>query len=337
MTKRIIILLCAAAALVGAYFAGRVYYDRKVPNFKDISEIYVYPDTPVEYVVAQILRESSPKWEGSVRRAFASVGSVKPGHYTIDASCSSTYAARMMALGWQTPINLVFAGSMRSVGAIAKRISSQMMADSLAAAEALQDSTLLASLGFRPAEVFALIIPDTYEVYWTDSVEDILRRQKKAYDAFWTDDNIARARAQGLTPMEASVLASIVKGETNYEPEMPSIAGVYLNRLHKGEKLQADPTVAFCFDYEPKRILRWHTQVDSPYNTYKYAGLPPAPICVPTKACLNAVLKPDTHRYMFFCASPELNGTHRFAVTYSEHLVNARAYQRAITIRNKNR
>ena len=114
MTRKIIILLCAAAALVGAYFAGRVYYDRKVPNFKDISEIYIYPDTPVEDVVAQILRESSPRWEGSVRRAFASVGSVKPGHYTIDASCSSTYAARMMALGWQTPINLVFAGSMRT-------------------------------------------------------------------------------------------------------------------------------------------------------------------------------------------------------------------------------
>lgn len=337
MKKLIIILSAAAAVLAGVYFAGRFYYDRKCPNFRGISEMYVYPDTPVDSVVAGLLHDCAPVWKGSVRRAFSEVSSVKPGHYTIDSSCSSTYVARMISLGWQTPVNLVLAGSMRSTGAIAKRISTQMMVDSLTAVSALQDSALLAGLGFSPSQVFALIIPDTYQVYWTDTMEEILSRQKKAYDAFWTEDNIAKARRQGLTPLEVSVLASIVKGETNYEPEMPSIAGVYLNRLRKGEKLQADPTVAYCFDYEPKRILRWHTQVDSPFNTYKYAGLPPAPICVPTKACLNAVLTPDSHNYMFFCASPDFNGTHRFAATYSEHLVNARAYQRAVTIRNKNK
>ena len=337
MKKTIIIVVAALAALAGIYFAGRMYYDRKVPNFKDISELYVYPDTPVDSVVANIIAVSKPRWEASVRRAFSGISSVKPGHYTLDTSCSSTYVARMLSLGWQTPVNLVFAGSMRNVGAIAKKISTQMMVDSVTAAQALQDSVLLGGLGFSPDQVFALIIPDTYQVYWTDSMEELLKRQKKAYDAFWTDENLAKSRAQGLTPLEVSILASIVKGETNYEPEMPSIAGVYLNRLHKGEKLQADPTVAYCFNYEPKRILRWHLLVDSPFNTYRYAGLPPAPICVPTKACLNAVLNPDKHKYMFFCASPEFNGTHRFAVTYSEHMANARAFQRALTIRNQSK
>ena len=127
------------------------------------------------------------------------------------------------------------------------------------------------------------------------------------------------------------MLASIVNGETNHVPEMPSVAGVYLNRLHKGMKLQADPTVAFCLDYSVNRILKKHLEIDSPYNTYLYAGLPPAPICVPSRAALEAVLNPDSHGYLYFCASPDFDGTHRFAATYAEHLRNARAYQQALT------
>ena len=135
--------------------------------------------------------------------------------------------------------------------------------------------------------------------------------------------------------MEVSVLASIVNGETLKTAEYPVIAGVYLNRLNRGMKLQADPTVCFCFDYTLDRVLRKHLAVDSPYNTYKYKGLPPAPINVPPKACIDAVLHPDTHGYMYFCASPAFDGTHRFAVTYREHLKNAREFQRALTARQR--
>ena len=184
--------------------------------------------------------------------------------------------------------------------------------------------------------IFALIMPDTYEMLWTADMAEILGRQKKAYEAFWTDENKGKARLQGLSQGEVSILASIVKGETNYEPEMPKIAGVYLNRLRKGMKLQADPTIAYCFDYKLNRILKKHLLVDSPFNTYKHAGLPPAPICVPTKACLEAVLNPDTSKgYLYFCANSNFDGTHSFASTYTEHLRNARSFQRALTIRQR--
>ena len=172
-------------------------------------------------------------------------------------------------------------------------------------------------------------------MYWTASIKDIFDRFKKEYDAFWTSERLEKASAAKLTPMQVSVLASIVSGETLKDFEYPLIAGVYLNRYRKGMKLQADPTVAFCFDYEPDRILKKHLAVDSPYNTYKYKGLPPAPINVPPKACIDAVLNPDTHKYLYFCASSDFDGTHRFAVSYSDHLKNARAFQRALTIRRK--
>ena len=170
-------------------------------------------------------------------------------------------------------------------------------------------------------------------MYWTATPHEKFSRYRKEYDAFWTEDRLAKADSLGLNQMEVSILASIVSGETLKSFEYPAIAAVYLNRLRIGMKLQADPTVAYCFEYKLNRILRVHTRVDSPYNTYRYAGLPPAPINVPPKACIDAVLNPDRHDYLYFCASPAFNGTHRFASTYREHLVNARAFQRALTAR----
>lgn len=330
-------LVLLAAGAVAAIEFYKFYYDRKMPNFTGTTELYIYPETSVDEALSMVLGSCGPKNVKSVGRSFSGVSSVKPGHYTVSASDPSVYVARMMSNGWQTPVNLTLSGTMRQKSVIAKKIGSQMLVDSATVAAALEDEALLSKLGFEKKDVFALFIPDTYQVYWTDPVETVLERQKAAYDAFWTPENVAKAKAQGLTRMEASVLASIVNGETNHEPEMPSIAGVYLNRLHVGMKLQADPTVAYCFDYQLTRVLNKHLQVDSPFNTYKYAGLPPAPICVPSKAALNAVLNPDKHGYIFFCASPDFNGTHRFAVTLAEHMRNARAFQQALNDRNKSR
>ena len=241
----------------------------------------------------------------------------------------------MLNKGWQTPQKLTLSGTIRTKGRLAQKISAQMMVDSLSVDAALNDSEFLARYGFTPENVFALFLPDTYQMFWTASVEDIFDRMKKEYDVFWNEERLSMAKAQKLSPMQVSILASIVSGETLKSFEYPKIAGVYLNRYRKGMKLQADPTVAFCFNYEPGRILKKHLKVDSPYNTYKYAGLPPAPINVPPKACLEAVLNPDKHGYMYFCASPAFDGTHRFAVTFSEHKKNAREFQRALTKRNK--
>ena len=332
--KLLILFGLLLAIVVVGVFGGRWYGDNRKSNFSGKADLYVYPGESVADVLASI-PDSIVSRRRSLSRVMASLSDsdLKPGHYVVEKGKPSVYVPRMLRAGWQTPVNLTLSGMMRQKGAIARKISRQMLIDSSSVAQALNDKALLASYGFTPEDVFSLFIPDTYQVYWTDSMKDILDRQKAAYDAFWTADNLRLASAQGVSPKEVSVVASIVKAESNHEPEYPSIAGVYLNRLHQGMRLQADPTVAFCFDYEPTRILYKHLEVDSPYNTYLHEGLPPGPICVPDKPSLNAVLNPDRHGYLYFCASAAMDGTHKFASTLSEHSRNAREFQRALDLR----
>ena len=334
--------LAVAVLLAGAagFVLGRYYSDNKKPNFTDKYVLYVRPDMNVAEVMDSLLTGAGTLRPKSLERAFAKMEvaqKMKPGRYVVEPSSTSIYVARMLVFGWQTPQNMTLSGTLRKKDRIAQRISSQMMLDSASVADALNDEVFLAGYGFTPENVFAMILPDTYEMYWTATVEEIFDRFKKEYDAFWTEERLAKAKAQGLSQMEVSIMASIVSGETLKSFEYPVIAGVYLNRYRKGIKLQADPTVCFCFNYELDRVLKKHLTVDSPYNTYKYAGLPPAPINVPPKACIDAVLNPEKHSYIFFCASPAFDGTHRFAVSYSEHMKNARAFQRELTARQKAR
>ena len=334
----IVAAVLAVAGAVCCFVAGRYYVDNKKSNFTEDYVLYVYGNTTDVQVMDSLKANAGVVRPGSLKRCFDKMdvaGNIKPGRYVISTESPSIYVARMLVFGWQTPQKLTLSGTMRSKGTIAKKISSQMMVDSVSVATALNDPVFLAGYGFTPENVFALFLPDTYEMFWTASVTEIFSRMKKEYDAFWNSDRLAKARAQRLTPMQVSVLASIVSGETLKSFEYPVIAGVYLNRYRKGMKLQADPTVAFCYDYKLDRILKKHLTVDSPYNTYKYAGLPPAPINVPPKACLDAVLEPQNHNYIYFCASPAFDGTHRFAVSYSDHLKNARAFQRELTARRR--
>ncbi len=333
----VVILLALLGGAAGFVF-GRYYIDNRMPNFSEKYVLYVYPDMTTSEVMDSLQAGAGTIRPKSLQRAFDKMETsqkMKPGRYVVDASSTSIYVARMLVFGWQTPQNMTLSGTLRKKDRIAQRISSQMMVDSASVADALNDEVFLAEYGFTPENVFAMILPDTYEMYWTVSVKEIFDRFKKEYDAFWTEDRLAKAKAQGLSQMEVSVMASIVSGETLKAAEYPVIAGVYLNRYNKGMKLQADPTIAFCYDYTLDRILKKHLTVDSPYNTYKHVGLPPAPINVPPKACLEAVLNPQKHNYIYFCASPAFDGTHKFAVTYTEHLKNARAFQRELTARRK--
>ena len=332
------VAVLAVAGAVCCFVAGRYFVDNKISNFTEKYVLYVYPDMTASQIKDTLIAHAGVLRPGSLDRCFRKMevdSNVKPGRYVVDTDAPSIYVARMLVFGWQTPQMMTLSGTIRSKGSIAKKISSQMMVDSLAIANALNDPMFLAGYGFTPENVFAMFLPDTYEMFWTASVTEIFSRMKKEYDAFWNSDRLAKARAQRLTPMQVSVLASIVSGETLKQFEYPVIAGVYLNRYRKGMKLQADPTVAFCYDYKLDRILKKHLTVDSPYNTYKHVGLPPAPINVPPKACLDAVLQPQQHNYIYFCASPAFDGTHRFAVSYSDHLKNARAFQRELTARRR--
>lgn len=343
MTQRLkislwILALLAVLAGAGGFVLGRYYSDNRKQNFTEEYVLYVRPETGVQEVLDSLQSGAGVLRPKSLERTFRKLdvaSEMRPGRYIVEPSATSVYVARMLVFGWQTPQMMTLSGTMRSKGRIAKKISTQMMVDSAAVASALDSAEFLERYGFTPENVFAMILPDTYEMYWTASVEEIFDRLHKEYDAFWTPERDAKAEALGLSRMDVSIHASIVSGETLKDFEYPKIAGVYLNRYKKGMKLQADPTVCFCFDYKLDRVLKKHLTVDSPYNTYKYAGLPPAPINVPPKACLDAVLNPDSHGYIYFCASPAFDGTHRFAVTYSEHLKNARAFQRELTARRK--
>lgn len=331
-------VLWGLAALLAFWLGirvGRAYYDRKVPNFTGVYEFYVRPGMEPSAVVDTLLKSGVVRKPGSLRRVLGPLKSMQAGHYTVDAKSSSKYVSRMLANGWQSPVNLTLSGTIRTPQVLARKIGNQMLVDSAAVADFALSADSLARYGVTPALLFTMIIPDTYQMIWTDSVSDIFDRFKKEADAYWTPARQELARKQGLSPLQVSILASIVDGESQYVPEQPTIAGVYLNRLRAGMPLQADPTVAFCFGYSLTRVLRSHLNVDSPYNTYRYAGLPPGPISCPPKNCLEAVLYAQNHNYLFFCADPSFNGTHRFAATLTEHNANADAYRRALNERQK--
>ena len=333
-------VLGAALAAAAVIFAVCWYNDNRKTGFAEDYVLYVYPDMPASAVLDSLECGAGARNMRSLERTFRKMEvktKIKPGRYVIDTDCPNVYVARMLVFGWQTPQNMTLSGTIRTKGRLAQKIAAQMMVDSAAVDSALNDAEFLAGYGFTPENVFAMVIPDTYQMYWTASVKEIFDRLKKEYDSFWTSDRLDAARRQNLSPMQVSVVASIVSGETLKDFEYPRIAGVYLNRYRKGMKLQADPTVCFCFNYELDRVLKKHLTVDSPYNTYKYAGLPPAPINVPPKACIDAVLNPEKHSYIYFCASPAFDGTHRFAVSYSEHMKNARVFQRELTARRRAR
>lgn len=217
---------------------------------------------------------------------------------------------------------------------LAKRLSTKFLTDSATFADAFADSMLLAEYDITPPELFCIIIPDTYEFYWTMSPKDFLQRMKSESKRFWNEERTKKAASQGLTPKEAVTLASIVEKETAQDDEKATIAGLYLNRLHKGMKLQADPTVKFAVgDFALRRILNRHLQTPSPYNTYMHEGLPPAPICLPSRTSIEAVLDAKAHNFIYMCAREDFSGHHNFAETFAEHQENARRYTRALNER----
>ena len=339
--KKLIIWLSVVAAVVVAFGLAIVsvwYIDNRRASFEREYTLFVYPEMGAQEVLDSLSCGAGALSVRSLERCAERenlAARIKPGKYIVKPEHTSIYVMRMICNNWQSPHKLTLSGTIRTKAAVARKISSQMMVDSASVACCLTDTAFLANFGFTPENVFALILPDTYEMWWTASVSDIFSRLKKEYDRFWTPERLDQASALKMTPMQVSVMASIVSGETLKSFEYPVIAGVYLNRYRKGMKLQADPTIAFCYDYTLDRILKQHLSIDSPYNTYKYAGLPPAPICSPSKACIDAVLNAEKHDYIYFCASPAFDGTHRFAHSYSKHLQNAREFHRALTARRR--
>lgn len=257
----------------------------------------------------------------------------KAGHYTLQRGMSVIDLVRMLKLGVQTPVRVTL-NHVRTSAQLAGRLARQLEADSVAFYQALTSPALAKELGFDSVTLFSMFLPDSYEVWWTTTPEEFVRRMKREYDTYWSEERDARRKRSGLSRLGVMTLASIVHEETAKGDEMPRVAGVYINRLRRGIPLQADPTVKYALqDFSLRRILYKHLRYDSPYNTYKHRGLPPSPICMPSKQAIEAVLNYEQHDYIFFCARPSFDGYHNFARTLSEHNANARAYQRELNRR----
>lgn len=278
-----------------------------------------------------IVNRSSFEWVAE-RKHYP--GLVKPGRYRLKANMNNDALVNLLRSGEQEPIKLVF-NNLRTIDQLAGRVAKQIEADSTELAELLLNDATARKYGFTPESFMAMFIPNTYEVWWNTSSQDFLDRMAREFKAFWNDERMVKANAIGMTQSEVVTMASIVKAETAEPVDMPKIAGVYVNRIKKGMPLQADPTLIFGIgDFTIRRVLDVHKQLDSPYNTYKFRGLPPGPINFPSVTYVDAVLNYERNNYLYFCAREDFSGYSNFAATYREHKVNAKKWQRALNKRN---
>ena len=336
-TRRIILLVFGVLILIAILAGLRLYQKVMKPNVvtpdkKDFS-LYIPTGAGIEqvkdslYLNNLIADPASFEW---MLRHKDYANHVKPGRYVLRHGMSNNQVTNMLRGGLQTPVKVTF-NNIRDTKMLAGRIAQQIEADSSSIIQLLSNAEEVEKLGFNLQTIPAMFLPNTYEFYWNTSANKFVEKMKQEYDKFWNPERLERAKEVGLSPVNVSILASIVDKETNKTDEMARIAGVYLNRLRGGWLLQADPTLVFAVgDFELKRVLNVHKEVESPYNTYKYPGLPPGPICIPSLASINAVLKPEKHNYFYFCAKEDFSGYHVFAKTLTEHNRNAARYQRAL-------
>lgn len=255
---------------------------------------------------------------------------VKPGLYSIRPGMTNLQLVRLLRSGDQTPVRITF-NNVRTKQDLADKITTNLEIEPEQFLSLLQDSVYIRKFEFEEESIMGMFIPNTYEVWWNSSPEALFDRMYREYQNFWTDIRKQKASNLGLSQKEVSTLASIVQAESQKNDERDRIAGVYLNRIRLKMPLQADPTLVFAVgDFSIKRVLNIHKEIDSPYNTYKYAGLPPGPINLPDISALDAVLNAEDHNYLYFCAKEDFSGYHVFATNLAQHNANARRYQAAL-------
>jgi len=332
--RKIIAIFSLVVVTAGTIYGYMLYKKIYSPNTKfSDARVAVYVPTGSTYEQVQAL--VAPYVENMDKLNWVAEKktypeNVKAGKFVLKNGMSSNDIIN--SLRQPVPVSISFNNQetlQRAVG----RIAQQIEADSLSLLQAFTDKKFLEDNGFTEDNVLSVFIPNTYEFFWNTSATKVREKMAKEYRKFWTPERVAKAEALNLTPLQVSALASIVHKETAKTDERPRVAGVYLNRLQKGMKLEADPTVIYAvkkqsgdFDQVIKRVLYRDLVVDSPYNTYKYEGLPPGPIAMPDITALDAVLNPEKHNYIYFCASVTNFGYHEFAVTAAQHEANRQKY-----------
>lgn len=255
---------------------------------------------------------------------------IKPGLYVIEGDMTNLEVVRLLRSGNQTPVNVTF-NNVRLLEELPEKITKNLEMTSEQFLKELSTPEIKEKYGFDSLTFISMFIPNTYQLYWNVSPEELIKRMHQEYERFWSDARKAQADSLGLSISEVVTLASIVGAEVAKSEESKRVAGVYVNRLKRGIPLQADPTLVFAAqDFTIKRVLNKHKQIDSPYNTYKNEGLPPGPINMPSVTTINAVLNYERHRYIYFCAKEDFSGYHNFATNLRTHNLNAAKYQRAL-------
>ena len=333
-TKKIITIV-AVVLISGLLIYGGILANQVFSKNTKFSENELYVEIPTGSTYEDVKKIIAPFVENMNR--FEMVASkrsypenVKPGRFLFTKDMNSYQLVKAMRSN--VPVKLAFNNQER-LEDFAGRVSSQIEPDSLLLLKTFKDSIFLKENGFTEENVFVMFIPNTYEVYWNISAEKFRDKMIKEYHNFWNKERIAKAEKQGLTPVSATILASIVHKESVKKDERPRIAGVYLNRMRLEMPLQADPTVIYAikkrdndFQQVIKRVFYNDLFLNSPYNTYKVTGLPPGPIAMPDITALDAVLNPEKNDFIYFCASVERFGYHEFAATLPEHNLNAKKY-----------
>lgn len=344
--KKILLVIVVIGLLIGGAFTYMVYNAVFVPNTSfENNEAYIFikSDDTFEDVKKSLepLLKDMGTFE-SVANKKSYVSNIKGGKYAIKKGANNNEIINALRTG-NIPVKVSF-NNQETLGSLAGRISTQIEADSLSLLKVFNDASFLKENDFNEATKLGMYIPNSYEFFWNTSAENFRSRMLKEYNRFWNEDRMSKAKKLGMTSIEVISLASIVHKETAKVDERPRVAGLYLNRLQKRMLLQADPTVIFAlkkhtgnFDTIIKRVLYKDLELDSPYNTYKYAGLPPGPITMPDISAIDAILKPEKHEYYYMVSNIENFGYHKFAKTLAQHNRNKVQYIRWINSQNINR
>lgn len=335
--KRIVFSVLSVLVIISVFICIKVYKSIMYPNvmIQNGDEVSIFIcsgddfNTVKEKLYSENIIENKDSFEWLAEK-MEYPKYIKSGHYIIKNGLNNNQLLNMLRSGSQTPVKFTF-NNIRTIEQLAARIDEQLEIDSTAFLEAVKYNSQLSDKGFDQYSKVSAFIPNTYELYWNISADEFIEKMIHEYEKFWNEERLEKANKIGLSPIEVSILASIVDKETTKVSEMPRIAGVYINRLNNGWMLQADPTLVFALgDFEIKRVLDKHKEIDSPYNTYKNIGLPPGPICSPSIAAIDAVLNAENHRYFYFCAKDDLSGYHVFAKNIKEHNSNANKYRKAL-------
>ncbi len=308
----------------------------KISHSEQVEYVYIDDDDTADSVFTKVETVAQNERIHGLRilSRYGKYGDkIHSGAYAIEPDISTWKLFRRLQRGEQSPVKVTIP-STRTMEKLASSLSKQLMIDSASIANLLKDQEVCRQYGYDTATIACMIIPDTYEMYWNISPKALLNRMQTQSNNFWNVERVGKAEELGLSPKEVVTLASIVDEETANDQEKPTIAGLYYNRLQRGMPLQADPTVIFANNaFGVRRVYAKDLFVDSPYNTYKYKGLPPGPIRIPSIAGIDAVLNMQNHDYLYMCAKEDFSGTHNFATTFAEHKQNANRYVQALNER----